>query len=106
MPVAAVGWTIATYGPIAAAVLFWRYVRQVKALTSLVLHILFLLSAFGLFVTGDRLMLSVIKNPDSDATIGGPDDPAFLSLVVAVVSYLVAVIAVRARDPLVTANGS
>lgn len=91
LPIGVAGWAIATYGPIAVAVLFWRWAKRIPA--PWVLHLLFLPCAAVLFRIGDALMLSVIEDPDFDATLGGPEMPAILLLVVAVGGYFAAVIA-------------
>ena len=93
LPTWAAGTMLATYGPIAAAVLFWRCARKINALwTSFVL---FLPCAVALLQAGETLMLSVIDDPDFDAMLGAPTMPANLSFIAAVGGYLAAVIARR-----------
>lgn len=93
LPIWAAGTMLATYGPIAAAVLFWRWAKKSMALwTSFVL---FLLCAIGLFRGGETLMLAVIEDPDFDAMFGAPIMPATLLLMVAVTGFFAAVIARR-----------
>ena len=85
------GWIVATYGPIATAACFWRWSRRFGA--GWILHLLFLPCAIILFNVGEGVMLSVIQDPDFDATIGGPILPATFLLSVAVGMYLAALIA-------------
>jgi hypothetical protein len=92
MPIGAAGWAIATYGPIGVAVLFWHGGKRVPAPWSWMLHILFIPCAWGLFVAGESMMLSVIRDPDFDAVMGGPEFVPALSLFPVVGSYLAAVI--------------
>lgn len=88
LAVAVVGWLIATYVPIAAALLFrrWTSGQRVKC----PLHFLFALIAYAAFYLGGRLMLSVIGHPDFDATLGDPVMPGLLLFIIAIVAYAVA----------------
>jgi len=92
MPIGVAGWAITTYGPLAMAVLFWRGGRRVPAPWSWILHILFIPCAWTLFIVGDSMMLSVIRDPDFDAAMGGPEFIPALCLTVVVCSYLAAAI--------------
>jgi len=87
------GWFIATYGPIAIAVWFWRWAKHIRA--SWVLHLLFLPCAFTVLRAGEALMLYVIGDPDFDATLGGPVMQAYLLFIVAAVGYFAAVVSKR-----------
>ena len=95
LPVAAAGWAIATYGPLAIATLFWRCAKHLPPPLSWVLHICFFPCALVLFNAGDVLMISTIRDPDFDATLDAPEMPALLSLLVAVGGYITALLARR-----------
>ena len=95
LPIAATGWAIATYGPIALAVIFWRCAKVVRPPFTLVLHVLFLPCALTAFWAGERLMLALISDLDFDATLSAPEMPAILSLAVAIICYFAAVIVHR-----------
>ena len=95
LPIWFLGMIVSIYGPIAIAVLFWRLSNRVRA--PWLLHLLFLPAAVALLGAGEQLMLSVIQDPDFDATLGGPAElPAMLLFLVAVGGYFGALIAKRA----------
>lgn len=98
------GWAIASYGPIAIAVLFWRWAKRVRS--PWIVHLLFLPCAIALLATGDTLMLLVIEDPDFEATIGAPEMAATLLFLVAVGGYLAALIARRVSKSSQTENVS
>jgi len=93
LPIWFLGLITATYGPIAMAVMFWRWAKRARI--PWLLHLLLLPCAVAIFDVGNWLMLSVIEDPDFDATLGGPELPALLLLLVAVGGYFTAVIARR-----------
>ncbi|HEY1607164.1 MAG TPA: hypothetical protein VGF77_16360 [Allosphingosinicella sp.] len=95
IPIWAAGWAVATYGPIAIAAWFWRWAKRASAPG--VLHILFLPCAIILLNMGEMIMLSVIPDPDFDATLSGPMIPAMLLLIVAAGGYFGALVAKRLR---------
>ena len=92
LPIGLLGWMVATYGPLLAAALFWRLSKHVAAPLALLMLVLFVPCAILLVRLGDTLMLDAIQDPDFDAIIGGPDFPADISLTVAVVGYVVALV--------------
>lgn len=102
LPVGMAGWAIATYGPLIAAVAWWRYAKRLSRNVALSLHAIFLPCVLGIFWAGDAIMLAILSDPDFDATLGAPEMPALLSLAVAIVSYYAAV-AIRWRNE--QANG-
>lgn len=79
------GWAIATYGPILAAALCWRWSRRSRR--PIVPHLLFLPCAFLLFDQGGQLMLSVTELRDFDDTVGAPIMGGMLLLMIAIVLY-------------------
>jgi hypothetical protein len=83
-----VGWLLATFGPVGVAVIFWRLAKRGRKW--LLLHVFFLPCAIALFVTGQRIMLLVIGDPDFDATLGGPVLQAFALFVFSVAAYFAA----------------
>jgi len=85
------GWFVATFGPIGAAVGFWRFAKRAR--TPWLVHPLFFPCAFVLLRAGEALMLFVIGEPDFDSTIGGPVLQAGLLFAVAVAAYLAALVA-------------
>jgi hypothetical protein len=87
------GWITATYGPLAVAIWFLRSAR--KTAFPWILHLLFLPSVYILFWAGLAAMLSVIEDPDFDATLSAPVMSAIILLFVAVAGYFAAVIARR-----------
>lgn len=84
------GWLIATYGPIATAVWFWRWAKGHRS--PWVLHLLFLPCAGLLLWAGESLMLFVIDQPDFDAMLGGPANQATLLFVIAAGGYFAALL--------------
>src|SRR3954470_11542760 len=84
------GWFVATFGPIGAAVGFWRLAKRVRA--SWLLHLLFVPCAFALLLAGQAPMLFVIGEPDFDSAIGGPVLQAGLLFAIAVAVYLAALV--------------
>lgn len=89
--VAALGWGLATYGPLVVAVAFWRSAKHFPSPVPLMLHLLFVPCAFAALAAGDAVMLSTINDPDFDATLGAPELPAFMALIVSIFSYFIAV---------------
>jgi hypothetical protein len=89
-PIWIAGYLIATYGPIILAVGFRRIARCISA--RWVVHVLFFPAAILALNVGERIMLSVIEEPDFDATLGAPIMPALLLVVFAVALYLVALV--------------
>lgn len=85
---AVLGWAVATFGPLALAVLFRRLARRVSR--PWLLHLLFLPGAYGLIIAGSRIMSFVVGDPGFDATLGGPVMQAFLLFLFIVPAYFVA----------------
>jgi len=96
LPVGILGWTFATYGPLALAVIFRRFAKHFR-IPSLLLHLLFLPCALAIFWAGYATMAASIIDPDFDAMLGFPEAPALCSLAVAIVGYFVA--AFSGRQP-------
>ena len=87
------GWLTATYAPILLATWFWR--RADRSTSPWLLHLLFLASACALFRLGTAAMLSVVDDPDFDATLGAPEMPALFLFTIAVGGYFAGTIAKR-----------
>jgi hypothetical protein len=84
------GWLVATFGPLALAIGFWRLAGRSRV--PWLLHLLFLPGAAALLMAGDRIMLFVTGTIDFDDTLGGPEMQAALLLMVAVLAYFSAVL--------------
>lgn len=84
-PIWIAGLILQAYGPIAIAAWFWRW--SGKASAAWILHLLFLPAILVPFGIGEALMLSVMKDPDFDATIGVPEMGGFFLLLIALVAY-------------------
>ena len=90
LPMFVLGWVIATYGPLALAVTFWRLAKRFQTPLSVILHLLLLPCALAIFRAGDSMMVVSIGDPDFDATLGAPELPATLSVAIAILSYFAA----------------
>jgi len=91
--IAAAGWILFTFGPIALAALFWRWAKSARF--PWLLHLLLLPCMIVAFRIGDALMVSVLKYPsdaDFDSTIGAPIMTGIFLFPVAFVGYGVALI--------------
>lgn len=84
------GWAVATFGPIALAVLLWRGAKRFNR--GWLLHLLMLPLAIGAVNLGSSMMLWVTSTPDFDDTLGGPVLQAGLLFVLAVFGYYLAVL--------------
>ena len=93
LPIGIAGWLIATYGPLATAVWFWRWAKAHHSPG--VVHLLFLPCAVSLLWAGERLMLFAIDQPDFDAMLGGPANQAALLFVIAAGAYFAALMSRR-----------
>jgi hypothetical protein len=91
LPVAIAGWVIASYGPIVVATLFWRLADRLSM--GWLLHILLVPCLYALLLTGERLMLSTVSDPDFDGTLGAPIMPAMFCDLVVIVVYFSALVA-------------
>jgi hypothetical protein len=85
IPTWATGWVIATYGPMAIAAWIWRWAKRTRA--PWLLHLLFLPCAIIALNVGESVMVSTIREPDFDGTLGGPMAPAILLFFIAVGGY-------------------
>jgi hypothetical protein len=94
LAVGVLGWTVATYGPLALAVTFRRLTTHLRT-PPLVLHLLFLPCALAFFWAGYATMAALIIDPDFDALLGFPETPALFSLAVATVGYFVSALSER-----------
>jgi endonuclease/exonuclease/phosphatase (EEP) superfamily protein YafD len=84
------GWAIATFGPMAVAILFWRLSKRVRA--RWLVHLLFLPCAIALLIAGEALMLHVTGTLDFDDTLGAPEMQAALMFLIAAGAYLAAIL--------------
>lgn len=85
LPVGLAGWAIFTYGPIAIAVAFWRLAKRIRAAWAL--HLALLPGMWILHRIGGDLMLSVIDDPDFDATMDAPLMAGTLLCLIAIAGY-------------------
>jgi hypothetical protein len=83
------GWLLATLGPIAVSISFWRWSKRLSK--AWILHLLMLPLAYALLWAGASLMLSVIGHSDFEDTIGGPVIQAGVLFGLAVIGYYSAV---------------
>jgi hypothetical protein len=79
------GWALSTFGPIAVALLFWRWAKWIHA--PWLLHLSLLPCMLALTWIGHSLMLSVIDDSDFDATLGAPVIAGFLLSLIAIGGY-------------------
>ncbi len=86
----ATGWLLANYGPIATALLIWRWSQRMRR--SWILHVLLLPIIFAEMRVGGDMMLHVMDQPDFDAMMGAPIIPGTALVVVALLGYLAALI--------------
>jgi hypothetical protein len=98
------GWFIATFGPIALAVVLWRWAKGLRKAWTL--HVLMLPLALATLKLGGSLMLFGIGTPDFDATNGGPVIQAIALLLLAVIGYYAAVLYTAFKRWSAAANGS
>ena len=85
LPVAIMGWVLASYGPILIAALFWRWADRFSA--GWLLHILLVPCLYALLLAGSRLMLSTVNDLDFDNTLGAPIMPGMLCDVAVMAVY-------------------
>ena len=98
------GWVLATLGPVAVSISFWRWSKGLHK--AWILHLLMLPLAYALLWAGASLMLSVIGVPDFDATIGAPVIQAGVLFGLAVIGYYSAVLYTVFQKRPKPANGS
>lgn len=85
------GWLLATFGPIASAIVFWRLSKTARK--GWMLHLLLLPMAFAFLRIGASIMVAVTGGlPDFDDTLGGPVLQAFTLLILTIVGYYLAVL--------------
>lgn len=80
------GWLAATYAPLALAVWFSRQAKRTAS--PWMLHLFFPPAACAFFWGGSTAMLSVINDPDFDATLSTPLMPAIFLFFVAMFGYV------------------
>jgi hypothetical protein len=85
LPVAIAGWVLASYGPILAGALLWRWADRFSK--GWLLHLLLVPCLYALLLAGARIMLSTVNDPDFDNTLGAPIMPAFFCAFVVLVVY-------------------
>lgn len=95
------GQILLTYGPVAAGVLCWRWSKRARF--GWLAHVLFFPSAVLLFRLGASLMLRASDHVSFDDTIGTPIMAGMLLFVIAVGTYVAALlsrlIAAASREP-------
>lgn len=92
------GWLLATFGPIASAMVFWRLSKTTRK--GWILHLLLLPVAFAFVRIGASIMVAVTGGlPDFDDTLGGPVLQAFTLLILTIVGYYLAVLIRALRRP-------
>ncbi|MBX3563483.1 MAG: hypothetical protein KF730_02790 [Sphingomonas sp.] len=80
------GWLIATFGPIALSVLFWRLSRHVRR--AWILHLLMLPLAYLMIGQGAALILAMTGDVTGfDSTLGGPIIQAMVLFMLTIISY-------------------
>ena len=97
------GWIIATFGPITIAAWFWRRSKQAQA--PWILHHTLLPLAAITFHAGGSILLFALGQPDFDAMLGAPINPAILIFVIAIGSYALALISTKIRASRAQAQG-
>ncbi len=95
LPVAIAGWALASYGPIVVAAFFWRGADRFAQ--GWLLHLLLIPCLYAVFLTGDRVMLNTVNDPDFDSTSGAPIMPAMLCILAVIIVYFLALAIKRSR---------
>lgn len=92
------GWLLATFGPIASAIVFWRLSKTTRK--GWMLHLVLLPIAFALVRFGASIMVAITGGlPDFDDALGGPVLQAFALLILTIVGYYSAVLVRVLRRP-------
>ncbi|WP_145751438.1 hypothetical protein [Nitrospirillum amazonense] len=81
----AAGWALATYGPIVAAVLFWKRAKQ--STLPWLFHALLLPVFYCLLLVGSKIMLSMLNVSDFDDSLGAPIMPALFCVMAVTIIY-------------------
>jgi Na+(H+)/acetate symporter ActP len=102
--IALAGWSVATYGPIVVATVFWKTAKRTSA--SWLFHTFLLPSLYALLISGNALMLSTLDVPDFDDTLGAPIMPALFIIIATMIVYLSALVLNRATTLRTRSNGS
>ncbi|MES2987302.1 MAG: hypothetical protein V4808_05305 [Pseudomonadota bacterium] len=84
--VAVIGWLLATFGPIAASVIFWRWSKQLRF--AWILHLLLLPLSYAMVAAGAWLMLFATEDRTGfDNTLGGPVIQAMMLFCLTAIGY-------------------